>query len=91
MRPDDPMRMAAVGAMSVQELDTGRAEAFAGRVLGIVNDGMLPMNNPSVEALEDFVKAEIMRWGAVVRRVKSATERFTARTNAACAGTEKRR
>jgi tripartite-type tricarboxylate transporter receptor subunit TctC len=34
----------------------------------IVNDGMLPMSNPSVEALEDFVKAEIMRWGAVVRQ-----------------------
>jgi tripartite-type tricarboxylate transporter receptor subunit TctC len=34
----------------------------------IVDDGMLPMNNPSVEALEAFVKAEIVRWGAVVRR-----------------------
>jgi tripartite-type tricarboxylate transporter receptor subunit TctC len=34
----------------------------------IVNDGMLPMSNPSVEALGDFVKAEIMRWGAVVRQ-----------------------
>jgi SAM-dependent methyltransferase len=27
--------------MSVQELDTGRAEAFAGRVLGVINDGMV--------------------------------------------------
>jgi SAM-dependent methyltransferase len=29
--------------MSVQELDAGRAEAFAGRVMGVVNDGMLAL------------------------------------------------
>jgi SAM-dependent methyltransferase len=29
--------------MSIQELDTGRAEAFAGRVLEVVNDGMLAL------------------------------------------------
>ncbi|HEY6258506.1 MAG TPA: tripartite tricarboxylate transporter substrate binding protein [Xanthobacteraceae bacterium] len=34
----------------------------------IVNGGMLPMDNPSVEGLHDFVKSEIVRWGAVVRR-----------------------
>lgn len=34
----------------------------------IINDGMLPMDNPSVEALQDFVKSEIVRWGEVVRR-----------------------
>jgi tripartite-type tricarboxylate transporter receptor subunit TctC len=34
----------------------------------IINGGMLPMDNPSVEELQDFVKSEIVRWGAVVRR-----------------------
>jgi tripartite-type tricarboxylate transporter receptor subunit TctC len=34
----------------------------------IINGGMLPMDNPSVEGLQDFVKAEIVRWGAVVQR-----------------------
>jgi tripartite-type tricarboxylate transporter receptor subunit TctC len=34
----------------------------------IVNGGMLPMDNPSREGLQDFVNAEILRWGAVVRR-----------------------
>ncbi len=34
----------------------------------IINGGMLPMDNPSVAALEAFVKSEILRWGAVVRR-----------------------
>jgi tripartite-type tricarboxylate transporter receptor subunit TctC len=34
----------------------------------IINGGMLPMDNPSVEGLQDFVKSEIVRWGAVVRR-----------------------
>ena len=34
----------------------------------IVNGGMLPMDNPSAERLQDFVKSEIVRWGAVVRR-----------------------
>jgi tripartite-type tricarboxylate transporter receptor subunit TctC len=34
----------------------------------IISAGMLPMDNPSVEGLQDFVKAEIVRWGAVVRR-----------------------
>jgi tripartite-type tricarboxylate transporter receptor subunit TctC len=34
----------------------------------IIGGGMLPMDNPSVEGLQDFIKAEIMRWGAVVRR-----------------------
>jgi tripartite-type tricarboxylate transporter receptor subunit TctC len=34
----------------------------------IVNGGMLPMENPSVEGLHDFVKSEIVRWGAVVQR-----------------------
>jgi tripartite-type tricarboxylate transporter receptor subunit TctC len=34
----------------------------------LVTEGMLPMDNPSVEALSDFVKSEIVRWGAVVRQ-----------------------
>jgi tripartite-type tricarboxylate transporter receptor subunit TctC len=34
----------------------------------IISGGMLPMDNPSVEGLQDFVKAEIVRWGTVVRR-----------------------
>ena len=34
----------------------------------IIGGGMLPMDNPSVEGLQDFIKAEIVRWGAVVRR-----------------------
>jgi tripartite-type tricarboxylate transporter receptor subunit TctC len=34
----------------------------------IIGGGMLPMDNPSVEGLQDFVKSEIVRWGAVVRR-----------------------
>jgi tripartite-type tricarboxylate transporter receptor subunit TctC len=34
----------------------------------IVNDGMLPMDNPSVAALQAFVKSEIVRWGKVVQQ-----------------------
>jgi tripartite-type tricarboxylate transporter receptor subunit TctC len=34
----------------------------------IISGGMLPMDNPSVEGLQAFVKSEIVRWGAVVRR-----------------------
>jgi tripartite-type tricarboxylate transporter receptor subunit TctC len=34
----------------------------------IINGGMLPMDNPSVEGLQAFVRSEIVRWGAVVRR-----------------------
>jgi tripartite-type tricarboxylate transporter receptor subunit TctC len=34
----------------------------------IINGGMLPMDNPSVEGLQQFVGSEIVRWGAVVRR-----------------------
>ena len=34
----------------------------------IVNDGMLTMDNPSVEGLQDFVKAEIVRWGKVAQQ-----------------------
>jgi hypothetical protein len=29
--------------MTMQELDVARAEAFAGRMLGVVNDGMLAL------------------------------------------------
>jgi tripartite-type tricarboxylate transporter receptor subunit TctC len=32
------------------------------------NDGMLMMDNPSVEGLRDFVKAEIVRWGKVAQQ-----------------------
>src|SRR5579883_3306902 len=34
----------------------------------IVNGGMLPMDNPSIEGLEGFVRSEIARWGAVVKQ-----------------------
>ena len=34
----------------------------------IIAGGMLPMDNPSVEGLQDFVKSEIVRWGGIVRR-----------------------
>jgi tripartite-type tricarboxylate transporter receptor subunit TctC len=34
----------------------------------IISGGMLPMDNPSIEGLRDFVNSEIVRWGAVVRR-----------------------
>jgi tripartite-type tricarboxylate transporter receptor subunit TctC len=34
----------------------------------IIAGGMLPMDNPSVEGLQDFVKSEIVRWGEIVRR-----------------------
>jgi tripartite-type tricarboxylate transporter receptor subunit TctC len=34
----------------------------------IIDGGMLPMDNPTVEGLEDFVRSEIVRWGGVVRR-----------------------
>jgi tripartite-type tricarboxylate transporter receptor subunit TctC len=30
--------------------------------------GMLPRDNPSVESLQDFIKAEIARWGRVVQQ-----------------------
>jgi tripartite-type tricarboxylate transporter receptor subunit TctC len=33
----------------------------------VVNDGMLPMDNPPVEGLAEFVKSEIVRWGKVAR------------------------
>jgi tripartite-type tricarboxylate transporter receptor subunit TctC len=33
-----------------------------------LNDGMLMMDNSSVEALQDFVKSEIARWEPVVRK-----------------------
>jgi len=34
----------------------------------ILNDGMVPMDNSSVEELQNFVQSEIMRWGKVVRQ-----------------------
>jgi tripartite-type tricarboxylate transporter receptor subunit TctC len=34
----------------------------------IVTGGMLPMDNPSVEALHHFVKSEIVRWAKVVQQ-----------------------
>ena len=33
----------------------------------IAKNGMVPMPDRSVEGLQDFVKAEIVRWGKVVR------------------------
>jgi hypothetical protein len=29
---------------------------------------MVPMENPSIAALQDFVKTEIVRWGKVVHQ-----------------------
>jgi tripartite-type tricarboxylate transporter receptor subunit TctC len=34
----------------------------------ITTGGMLPMDNPSVEGLQDFVKSEIVRWSKVVQQ-----------------------
>jgi len=34
----------------------------------IVMDGMLPMDNPSIAELQDFVKSEIVRWSKVVQQ-----------------------
>ncbi len=34
----------------------------------ITTGGMLPMDNPSIEGLQDFVKSEIVRWGKVVQQ-----------------------
>lgn len=34
----------------------------------IVRNGMLPMSNPPVAGLQDFVKSEIARWGKVVHQ-----------------------
>jgi tripartite-type tricarboxylate transporter receptor subunit TctC len=34
----------------------------------IAGDGMVAMGGQSVESLQDFVKAEIVRWGAVVQQ-----------------------
>jgi tripartite-type tricarboxylate transporter receptor subunit TctC len=34
----------------------------------IIAGGMLPMDNPSVDGLRGFVRSEIARWGAVVKR-----------------------
>ena len=34
----------------------------------IASDGMLMMDNTSVEALQEFVKSEIVRWGKVVQQ-----------------------
>jgi tripartite-type tricarboxylate transporter receptor subunit TctC len=48
------------GLLAVVALPEFRAQIIAG--------GMLPMDNPSVEGLQDFVKSEIVRWGGIVRR-----------------------
>jgi tripartite-type tricarboxylate transporter receptor subunit TctC len=34
----------------------------------ISRNGMVPMANPSIAALQDFIKSEIVRWGSVVRQ-----------------------
>lgn len=34
----------------------------------IIKGGMLPMENPTVEGLHNFVKSEIVRWGKVVQQ-----------------------
>jgi len=34
----------------------------------VLSDGMLMMDNMSVEALQDFVRSEIARWEPVVRK-----------------------
>ena len=35
---------------------------------GITRSGMGLMDSPSVEALQDFIKSEIVRWGKVVEQ-----------------------
>ena len=34
----------------------------------IIAEGMLPMDNPSIAELQDFVKSEIVRWSKVVQQ-----------------------
>jgi tripartite-type tricarboxylate transporter receptor subunit TctC len=34
----------------------------------VLRGGMLPMDNPSIEGLQEFVRAEIVRWGKVVEQ-----------------------
>src|SRR5260370_16751865 len=34
----------------------------------IITDGMLPMDNPSIAELQDFVNSEIIRWSKVVQQ-----------------------
>jgi tripartite-type tricarboxylate transporter receptor subunit TctC len=34
----------------------------------VISGGMLPMDNPSIDKLHDFVKSEIVRWGKVVQQ-----------------------
>ena len=53
-------RGAAVGRMSLL-VDGAGADA-------IEVGGMLPMANPSIEGLKDFVTAEIVRWSKVVEQ-----------------------
>jgi tripartite-type tricarboxylate transporter receptor subunit TctC len=53
----DKLHNALLGAVATPEF---RDQIIAG--------GMLPMDNPSIEGLQDFVKSEIVRWGAIVQR-----------------------
>jgi tripartite-type tricarboxylate transporter receptor subunit TctC len=53
----DKLHSALLGAVALPEF---RAQIIAG--------GMLPMDNPSIEGLQDFVKSEIVRWDGIVRR-----------------------
>jgi tripartite-type tricarboxylate transporter receptor subunit TctC len=46
-----------IGILALPEIETE-----------IVRLGMLPFENPSVEALQDFVKSETVRWGKVVQQ-----------------------
>jgi tripartite-type tricarboxylate transporter receptor subunit TctC len=34
----------------------------------IIAEGMLPIDNPSIAELQDFVKSEIVRWSKVVQQ-----------------------
>jgi tripartite-type tricarboxylate transporter receptor subunit TctC len=54
----------------VEKLHADLAEVFAMAEIKehITRNGMVPLDNPSVEGLQAFVKSEIARWGKVVEQ-----------------------
>jgi tripartite-type tricarboxylate transporter receptor subunit TctC len=54
----------------VDNLHAGLADVFAMPEIKeqITRNGMVPLDNPSVEGLQAFVRSEIARWGKVVEQ-----------------------
>ena len=38
----------------------------------VVNLGLIPIDPPSIEDTEKYIKAEAVKWGAVVRQIGAA-------------------